>query len=135
MADSWFDSCGWGYFLCQAVWIPFKMGCFISSRVTGSCSRLAVLRGVSFNWMAFNSVFENCLYIPYLIQEVENAYMQLHIITINCDMWHIISHRLFLDILCSCVRGIWVDYVDRKCNLTFFITCSTSRFYNCVRDI
>jgi len=56
------------------------MGCFISfisSRVTGSFSRSAMLCGVSFNWMAFNSVFENHLYIPYLIQEVENAYMHL----------------------------------------------------------
>lgn len=48
--------------------------------------------------------------------------------------WHIISHRLFLDILCSCVRGFWVDYMNRKLNLTFFVKCSTSRFYNHVRN-
>lgn len=68
------------------LWIPFKMGCFVSSRMTGSVSRLAVLCGVSFNWTAFNSISENRLYIPYLIQEVENAYMHSHIIAIDCDI-------------------------------------------------
>jgi len=68
------------------LWIPFKMGCFVSSRVTGSAPRLALLCGVSFNWTAFNSVPENRLYIPYLIQEVENACMHSHMMTINCDI-------------------------------------------------
>lgn len=43
------------------LWIPFKMGCFVSNRVTGSFSRLAVFSGVSFNWAAFNPVSENHL--------------------------------------------------------------------------
>lgn len=68
------------------LWIPFKMGCFVSSKVTGSFSRWAVLCGVSFNWTAFNSVSENRLYIPCLIQEVENACMHSHIVAINCDI-------------------------------------------------
>jgi hypothetical protein len=68
------------------LWIPFKMGRFVSNRVTDRFSRLAVLCGVSFNWTDFNSVSENRLYIPYLIQEVENACMHSHIIAINCDI-------------------------------------------------
>lgn len=68
------------------LWIPFKMGCFVCSRVNGSFSRLAVLCGVSFNWTAFKCVSENSLYVPFLVQEVENACMHSHIIEINCDI-------------------------------------------------
>ena len=112
------------------LWFPFSMGCFVSSIVTVSFSRLDVLWGVSFNWAAFSSVSENRLSIPYLIQEVENACMHSHVIANSC----VKCHRLFLDILCSCVTGIWVEYVNGKGNLTFFVICSISRFYNLVRD-
>lgn len=71
------------------LWIPFKMGCFVSSRVTVSFLRLAVLCGVSINWMAFNSVSENRLSVPYFIQEVENSCMHTHIVAINCVIYYI----------------------------------------------
>jgi len=68
------------------LWIPFKTGCFVINRVTGSFSRFSVLCEISFNWTAFNSVSENRLYIPNLVQEMENACRHSHIIAINCDI-------------------------------------------------